>query len=115
IGLLLVFIAPVLYLAIFFGGALIIGGVFWIRFRMRKRRKESEPSLSSDNVPSRFEKLSMLMASILAMMISTLSTPWLPPEIAELNDQKVTVYVLNSTSENVSVLIEPRRSLVRLD
>jgi chromate transport protein ChrA len=104
-------IAPLAFLILVLTGWLVFRGVVWVRSRFRKQNKRTLDAGSTTGQSF----LTWLTFSLVVLLVSSLSVPWLPPEVAEVEGTEVTVYVLNSNNERTSVLLENGRSIVRVD
>ena len=113
-GLLLIFIAPTILLFLVVLWWIVIA-VVRLRRKGKKRNRATKDSKAGGAPPSRFESLSVGLASVFILVFSSLMTPWLPSEVVSLEGEETTAYVLNVDQNRATVLFAGDRSLAQVD
>jgi len=116
--ILVAFIVPLMLLVVIAFFILLPLGVSLFRFIQSKRKlkqpRKNRRSHSSDS-PSRFEATSAALGSFAILMFSSLHTPWIAPETAQIDGEARTVYVLSVNADHATVLLHEGRKLAQLD
>jgi len=110
-----VLIAPFYLLVLALAIRLFVALFRFVRHRNRRRKKQPKSGYTKLPRVSRFELITIVSNLFIAVLFISITRPWLPSEVIELNGSYETVYTLNTTGEYATVLLHSPRKIVQVE